>query len=131
MKRYLWTLTVVALLGLVGAMPLHAAPAAAPQDIRDIHGPIAEPAERPLWPWLAGGGIIAVLAAGFGLARRRRPQPLPPAERALRAPRRDTRADRRRPARVLVFGVESFASTSRRHSRCGRRTARLRSYSVI
>ncbi len=108
MRSRLWTLGgVVALLGLVAGAPLHAAPAAAAQDIRDIHGPIAAPARRPLWPWLAGGGIVAAVAAGWGLSRRRRTRPLAPADRALQA-LAEARALTQLDARGFSFAVSEI-----------------------
>jgi hypothetical protein len=55
------------------------------EDIRDIHGPIAVVARRPLAWLVAGAGALLLAAAGLAVARRRRRPSLPPHERALRA----------------------------------------------
>jgi len=71
----------LAMAGLLAGATLHAAPAQT-DDIRDIHGPIAVPAARPVWPYLAAAGV---LAGAVALYRRRRAPALTPAARALRA----------------------------------------------
>jgi len=74
----------LAMAGLLAGATLHAAPAQT-DDIRDIHGPIAVPAPRPVWPYLAGAGMLASAAGAVVLYRRRRAPALTPAARALRA----------------------------------------------
>jgi hypothetical protein len=66
-----------------GAGPIPAIGAG--EDIRDIHGPIAVVARRPLAWLVAGAGALLLAAAGLAVARRRRRPSLPPHERALRA----------------------------------------------
>jgi hypothetical protein len=94
-------------LGSAGIPLAHASPSAAPpptpvtsmrtpgagppraigagEDIRDIHGPIAVAAPRPLGWLIAGAGALLLVAAGLAVAWRRRRPSLPPHERALRA----------------------------------------------
>jgi hypothetical protein len=71
----------------LGTGPAASAPTAlsAGQDIRDIHGPIAVPRARPLWPYFIGAAVVSGIAAGFILRKRRRRPPISPTERALRA----------------------------------------------
>ncbi|HEY8925272.1 MAG TPA: hypothetical protein VIU64_12880, partial [Polyangia bacterium] len=48
----------LALGGLLVGATVQAAPGPAAEDIRDIHGPIATPARRPVWPFLVGAGLL-------------------------------------------------------------------------
>jgi hypothetical protein len=57
--------------------------AAASDDIRDIHGPIAIRRPTPAWWYLAGAGGTAGIIGLLVLAGRRRPRPVAAHERAL------------------------------------------------
>ncbi|MBA3462860.1 MAG: DUF4381 family protein [Deltaproteobacteria bacterium] len=76
----------VSLAAVVGLTVMSAIAAAAPvaDDIRDIRGPIAEPAATAWWPLaVAGVGVLVIAVAIRAIVRRRR-KPLPPDVLALR-----------------------------------------------